>query len=171
MILVVKSKISRPREVPATRWALFVWQMFIFLHSEFEQTMYRKDPRSDTFSSVQLDDFSGVLHTLQPPSRASAKTPSSTSCLPLSWKASLNPILATELWLSLADHLAFIATKRFFIRLSFLWLQNLPYLCVLAPSRLAFKVGVILDVTMRRRGVQSKTRESPCGALKFYCAL
>ena len=54
------SKCQCPRVVQVLRWALFVRQIFVPPHSEFEQHMYRSDPRPDTVSVMQLESRRAV---------------------------------------------------------------------------------------------------------------
>ena len=49
------SKIGLPRVVPVLRWVLFVRQIFVSPHSEFEQHTYSSDPSPDTVSFMQLE--------------------------------------------------------------------------------------------------------------------
>ena len=43
------------RVVPVLRWVLFVRQIFVSPHSEFQQHMYSSDPSPDTVSFMQLE--------------------------------------------------------------------------------------------------------------------
>ena len=62
-LVSIHSKMSKcqcPRVVQVLRWALFVRQIFVPPHSEFEQHMYRSDPRPDTVSLMQLESRRAV---------------------------------------------------------------------------------------------------------------
>ena len=62
-LVSIHSKMSKcqcPRVVQVLRWALFVRQIFVSPHSEFEQHMYRSDPRPDTVSLMQLESRRAV---------------------------------------------------------------------------------------------------------------
>ena len=74
------------RVVPVLRWVLFVRQIFVSPHSEFEQHMYSSDPRPDTVSLMQLESRRAVPQASQPPSKASARTFNSTTRWPRSKK-------------------------------------------------------------------------------------
>ena len=63
---VFTSKIGLPRVVPVLQWVLFVRQIFVSPHSEFEQHMYSSDPSSDTVSFMQLESRR-VPHRLHSP--------------------------------------------------------------------------------------------------------
>ena len=52
---VFTSKIGLPRVVPVLRWVLFVRQIFVAPHLEFEQHMHSSHPRPDTVSLTQLE--------------------------------------------------------------------------------------------------------------------
>ena len=79
---VFTSKIGLPRVVPVLRWVLFVRQIFVSPHSEFEQHMYSSDPSPDTVSFMQLESRRAAPQASQPPSKASARTFNSTTRLP-----------------------------------------------------------------------------------------
>ena len=68
------SKIGLPRVVPVQRWVLFVRQIFVSPHSEFEQRMYSSDPSPDTVSFMRLESRRAAPQASQPPSKASART-------------------------------------------------------------------------------------------------
>ena len=78
------SKIGLPRVVPVLRWVLFVRQIFVSPHSEFEQHMYSSDPSPDTVSFMQLESRRAAPQASQPPSKASARTFNSTTRRPRS---------------------------------------------------------------------------------------
>ena len=65
------SKIGLARVVQAQRWVLFVRQIFVSPHSEFEQQMYSSDPRPDSVSLMQLESRRAVPQVSQPPYKAS----------------------------------------------------------------------------------------------------
>ena len=81
---VLTSKIGLPRGVPMLRWVLFVRQIFVSPHSEFEQHMYSSDPSPDTVSFMQLESRRAAPQASQPPSKASARTFNSTTRRPRS---------------------------------------------------------------------------------------
>ena len=54
------SKIGIPRVVQVLWWVLFVRQIFVPPHSEFEQHMYSSDPRPDTVSLMQVESRRAV---------------------------------------------------------------------------------------------------------------
>ena len=81
---VFTSKIGLPRVVPVLRWVLFVRQIFVSPHSEFEQHMYSSDPSPDTVSFMQLESRRAAPQASQPPSKASARTFNSTTRRPRS---------------------------------------------------------------------------------------
>ena len=81
---VFTSKIGLPRVVPVLRWVLFVRQIFVSPHSEFEQHMYKSDPSQDTVSFMQLESRRAAPQASQPPSKASARTFNSTTRRPRS---------------------------------------------------------------------------------------
>ena len=57
---------------------LFVRQLFVSPHSEFEKHMYSSDSKPDTVSFMQLESRSAVPQASQSPSKASARTSKST---------------------------------------------------------------------------------------------
>ena len=71
---VFTSKIGLPRVVPVLRWVLFVRQIFVSPHSEFEQHMYSSDPSPVTVSFMQSESRRAAPQASQPPSKASART-------------------------------------------------------------------------------------------------
>ena len=60
-------KTGLPRVVLVLRWVLFVPEIFVSPLSEFEQHMYRSDPRPDTGSLMQLESLREVPQASQPP--------------------------------------------------------------------------------------------------------
>ena len=76
---VFTSKIGLPRVVPVLQWVLFVRQIFVSPHSEFEQHMYSSDPSPDTVSFMQLESRRAAPQASQPPSKASGRTFNSTT--------------------------------------------------------------------------------------------
>ena len=71
---VFTSKIGLPRVVPVLRWVLFLRQIFVAPHLEFEQHMHSSHPRPDTVSLTQLESRGVVPQASLPPSKASTRT-------------------------------------------------------------------------------------------------
>ena len=68
------------------RWVLFVWQIFVSPHLQFEQHTYSSDPRLDTVSLLQLESRRAVPQASQPLSKALARTFNYTTRRPQSEK-------------------------------------------------------------------------------------
>ena len=148
---VFTSKIGLPRVVPVLRWVLFVRQIFVSPHSEFEQHMYSSDPSPDTVSFMQLESSRAAPQASQPPSKASTRTtrrPRSGNPL----QTSRSRTFFSFSYFLRADQEAVSRFAAFLLRIKAFALQKRP-LSVLFT--LAGRTAAFLDVAinvMRRKG-------------------
>ena len=160
---VFTSKIGLPRVVPVLRWVLFVRQIFVSLHSEFEQHMYSSDPSPDTVSFMQSESRRAAPQASQPPSKALARTFNSTTRRPRSenlLQTSGSRKFFSFSCFSIADQEAVSRFAAFLLRMKALALQKRPLFDLFALAR---RTAAILDVAMlcAEEDAQCKTRESP----------
>ena len=160
---VFTSKIDLPCVVRVLRWVLFVRQIFVSPHSEFEQNMHSSDSRSDTVSLMQLESRSAVPQASQPRSKASARTSNSTTRRTRSEKSvqtSGSRLFFSFFCFSIADREAVSGSAILLLRIKALALQKRPLFVLFA---LAGRTAAILDVAIlfAGEGAQPKTRELP----------
>ena len=158
---VFTSKIGLPRVVPVLRWVLFVRQIFVSPHSEFEQHMYSSDPSSDTVSFMQLESRRAAPQASQPPSKASARTFNSTTRRPRSGnplQTSRSRTLFSFSCFLRADQGAISRFAAFLLRIKAFALQKRPLSVLFKPAgRTAAILYVAINVIRSKgRAVQNK---------------
>ena len=165
------SKIGLPRVVPVLRWVLFVRQIFVSPHSEFEQHMYSSDPSPDTVSFMQLESRRAAPQASQPPSKASARTFNSTTRRPRSGnplQTSRSRTLFSFSCFLRVDQEAVSRFVAFLLRIKAFALKKRP-LSVLFT--LAGRTAAILDVAinvMRRKGCAVQNKGITLSYLVFF---
>ena len=148
---VFTSKIGLPRVVPVLRWVLFLRQIFVAPHLEFEQHMHSSDPKPDTVSLTQLESRGVVPQASQPPSKASTKT--FLNLIPqLEGRKVKNhrrlrhhAFFFSFPWFSITDQEAVRRSAALLLRIKDLALQKRPLFVLFA---LAGIIAAILDVAM-----------------------
>ena len=152
---VFTSKIGLPRVVRVLRWVLFVRQIFVSPHSEFEQHMYSSDPSPDTVSFMQLESRRAAhrLHSLRPkPQRGHLILPTRRPRSGNPLQTSRSRALFSFSCFLRADQEAVGRFAAFLLRIKAFALQKRP---LSGLFTLAGRTAAILDVAinvMRRKG-------------------
>ena len=149
-----------PRVVLVLRWVLFVPEIFVSPHSEFEQHMYSSDPRPDSGSSMQLSHRLQSPHSKpQPGNFNNSTTRRPRSKKPLQTSGS-STFLSRFCFSITSQEAVSRSAALLLLPIKALALQKRPLFVIF---EMAERTAAILDVAIlcTVEGAQCKTRELP----------